>query len=115
MKMKRMIALISLIVALALVNGLFSIRVALGQHESPPDLREYYPLFDGNTWTYQVKSYRADGQIFYRLRTQTVSGEVKLNEKVSAKKLMDDEGGITWFQWMIAACGFTARTRAEEK
>ncbi len=56
------------------------------------NLREYYPLVDGNTWTYQVKQFRADGQIVYRLRTQTVAGDLKFDRQNTAKKLMDDRG-----------------------
>ena len=56
------------------------------------NLREYYPLAEGNTWTYQVKQFRADGQVAYRLNTQTVSGESKLDAQVIAKRMMDDRG-----------------------
>jgi len=88
--MKRTSALISLMIALALVNGFSRIRAQ--ENTRAVDLREYYPLSDGNTWTYQYKSFQADGQVFYRLTTRTVSGEIKLGEKDSAKKLIDDQG-----------------------
>lgn len=62
------------------------------QERASINMAAYYPLATGNAWTYQVKQYRADGQIAYRLRTQNVEGEVKLDDKTVAKKLMDDRG-----------------------
>ncbi|MBI3951980.1 MAG: DUF3386 family protein [Acidobacteria bacterium] len=56
------------------------------------NVAEYYPLQDGNTWIYQVKEYRADGQVFYRLSREIVKGEAHVNDHVTAKKLVDDRG-----------------------
>jgi hypothetical protein len=60
-----------------------------------PNVAAYYPLQDNNTWTYQVKEYRADGQVLYRLRRQTVKGEAEVNGHTKAKKLIDDRGVYT--------------------
>ncbi len=56
------------------------------------DLTEYYPLQDGNTWTYQFRSFQPDGQIRYSLKTQTVAGEMELEDGTVAKKLLDQRG-----------------------
>ncbi len=58
------------------------------------DLREYYPLQEGNTWLYQYKTYRPDGQVQYKLKSQTVAGEFKVSDSLSATKLVEDNG---WF------------------
>jgi hypothetical protein len=60
--------------------------------ESKLTLREYYPLAESNTWTYQVKRHRADGQLEYRLWTRTVAGDAKTEGGATAKKLVDDRG-----------------------
>lgn len=56
------------------------------------DVADYYPLQEKNSWTYQEKEFRADGRVFYRLRTQTVKGEAQLDGQIRAKKLVDDTG-----------------------
>src|SRR5262245_41413842 len=91
MKTKRIITLIALALAVALVSSLPGARARKAYEESP-NLADYYPLGIGDTWTYQVKQYRADGAIVHQLRTQSVTGEAKIGEKIPAKKLMDDRG-----------------------
>lgn len=56
------------------------------------DLTEYYPLEDGNQWTYQFRAHQPDGQIRYSLKTYTVDGEQELENGVTAKKLVDQRG-----------------------
>ncbi|MBI4469162.1 MAG: DUF3386 family protein [Acidobacteria bacterium] len=58
------------------------------------DLREYYPLQDGNTWLYQYKTNRPDGQVQYKIKSQTAAGDFKLSDTLSATKLVEDNG---WF------------------
>lgn len=58
------------------------------------DLREYYPLQDGNTWFYQYKTYKPDGQVQCKLKTQTAAGEFKISDQLTASKLVEDNG---WF------------------
>ncbi|MGH9844688.1 MAG: TapB family protein, partial [Blastocatellia bacterium] len=86
--MKRILAFAALAFLLAIATALQK----SGAQETKLNLRDYYPLADGNTWTYQVKQYRADGQIAYRLRTQFIAGEAKPEPGVTAKRLMDDRG-----------------------
>lgn len=78
--------------AIVMATAIFAWLPGSTAQESKPNLREYYPLADGNTWTYQVKQFRADGQTAYRLRTQTVAGDAKLGGPAVAKKLIDDRG-----------------------
>ncbi len=89
MKSSRITFLLALAFAAA---ALFTFHSFAQQERASLNLAEYYPLADGNAWTYQVKQFRADGQIAYRLRTQSVAGEAKLDDKTVAKKLMDDRG-----------------------
>src|SRR5262245_1762199 len=91
MKTNRIITLIALALAVALVSSLPGARARKAYEESP-NLADYYPLGAGDTWTYQVKQDRADGAIVHQLRTQSVTGEAKIGEKIPAKKLMDDRG-----------------------
>ena len=51
------------------------------------DLREYYPLQDGDSWTYQFRTHQADGQTNYSIKTYSVHGEEELKNGVKAKKL----------------------------
>lgn len=69
------------------------------QGGSAIQITDYYPLHDNNTWTYQVKDYRADGQIYYRLSQQAVKGEVAIGDRVTAKKLVDERGSY----YMVSA------------
>jgi Protein of unknown function (DUF3386) len=91
MNTKRILMLITLALAVAL-SGSLPVTRARRAHEESLNLADYYPLGVGNNWTYQVKQYRADGQIAYRLRTQSVIGETKIGEKTLVKKLIDDRG-----------------------
>ncbi|MBI1760840.1 MAG: DUF3386 family protein [Acidobacteria bacterium] len=90
MKSSRIALLLAL--ALAVAATLLAFGSFAQQDRASLNMAAYYPLATGNAWTYQVKQYRADGQIAYRLRTQSVEGEVKLDDKTVAKKLMDDRG-----------------------
>lgn len=65
---------------------------ARSEQDETLNLAEFYPIAIGNNWTYQVKEYRADGEINHQLRTQFVMGEKKVGEKTVVKKLMDDHG-----------------------
>jgi hypothetical protein len=56
------------------------------------DLREYYPLGDGNNWTYQFRAHQPDGQIAYSLKTYRVDGTVELPDGAKPKKLIDQRG-----------------------
>lgn len=56
------------------------------------DLTAYYPLQDGNTWTYQFRAYQPDGQIDYSLKTYTVAGDLELDNGQVVKKLEDQRG-----------------------
>ena len=56
------------------------------------DLRQYYPLEDGNSWTYQFRAFQPDGQINYSLKTYTVEGDVELEDGQVVKKLEDQRG-----------------------
>lgn len=60
--------------------------------EEKLNLQEYYPLQDGNAWTYQFRGYQADGQINYSIKTYTVAGEMELKSGVKARKVMDQRG-----------------------
>ncbi|MGH9935817.1 MAG: hypothetical protein ACREAM_06190, partial [Blastocatellia bacterium] len=91
MKTKRTITLIALAFAIAIAGSLPGASARRADEEIP-NLADYYPLGIGNTWTYQVKQYRADGEIVHRLRTQSVIGETKIGEKTLVKKLIDDRG-----------------------
>jgi hypothetical protein len=82
--MKRILVL----VAIAILG---SIAHSAAQ-EPKLNLRDYYPLVEGSAWTYQVKQFRADGQVAYRLRTQFIAGEARPEPGVTAKRLMDDRG-----------------------
>jgi Protein of unknown function (DUF3386) len=81
---------IFVLVAIAITIGLSIARSAA--QEPKLDLRAYFPLAGGDTWTYQVKQFRADGQVAYRLRTQFVAGEARPEPGVTAGRLMDDRG-----------------------
>ncbi|HKQ80334.1 MAG TPA: DUF3386 family protein [Blastocatellia bacterium] len=91
MKAKRIITLIALSLAVAFVGSLLGADARMA-YEQNPNLADYYPLGVGDTWTYQVKQYRADGEVVHRLRTQSVTGQTKIGEKTLVKKLMDDRG-----------------------
>src|SRR4030095_305157 len=91
MKTTRIITLLTLPLSVAFAGSLPGAR-ARKAYEETPNLADYYPLGVGDTWTYQVKQYRADGEILHRLRTQSVTGETKIGEKIQAKKLTDDRG-----------------------
>jgi len=56
------------------------------------NLQEYYPLQDGNTWTYQFRTWQPDGQNSYSIKNFTVAGDIELKDGVRAKKLMDQRG-----------------------
>lgn len=90
MKSIRIATLLALVCATAAV--FFTFNAFAKQERASINMAAYYPLATGNAWTYQVKQYRADGQIAYRLRTQSVTGDVKLDDMTNAKKLMDDRG-----------------------
>jgi hypothetical protein len=90
MKSFRIATLLAL--ALASAAALLAFSSLAQQERASINMAAYYPLATGNAWTYQVKQYRADGQVAYRLRTQSVEGAVKLDDKTVAKKLMDDRG-----------------------
>lgn len=94
MKTKRSMALIALALAGAIAGSL-SVARAGKNIEGTLNLAEYYPLSVGDNWTYQIKQYRADGEIERQLRTQFVTGESKIDAKTTAKKLMDDKGKYT--------------------
>ena len=91
MKTKRIISLFAMVLAVTIAG---SIPGASARHSSEESLNlaDYYPLGIGDTWTYQVKQYRADGEIVHQLRTQAVTGETKIGEKIQVRKLMDDRG-----------------------
>src|SRR5262245_54459243 len=91
MKTRRIITLIALILGVAFAGPPPGARARLSDEEIP-NLTDYYPLGVGDNWTYQVKQYRADGEVFHRLRTQFVTGQTKIGEKTVVKKLMDDRG-----------------------
>jgi hypothetical protein len=56
------------------------------------DLTQYFPLQDGNTWTYQFRAFQPDGQINESLKTYTVAGDVELENGETVKKLEDQRG-----------------------
>jgi hypothetical protein len=56
------------------------------------DLREYYPLADGNSWTYQFRTFQPDGQINYTMKTYRAQGQEELKNGVKAVKLVDQRG-----------------------
>jgi len=56
------------------------------------DLREYYPLQDGDTWTWQFRSFQPDGQIRYSIKTYKVDGHVELPNGEKPVKLVDQRG-----------------------
>lgn len=93
MKAKRWLLASALMVGLVVI-GTASVGWAAGWPSDQPALNvsEYYPLQDNNTWTYQVKEYRADGQVFYRLRTLTVKDETEVTGGLKGKKVVDDRG-----------------------
>ncbi len=91
MKTKRIITLVALAFAIAGAGSMTGVHGRLSEEEVL-NLSDYYPLGIGDNWTYQVKQYRADGEIFHRLRTQFVTGQTKIGEKTMVKKLMDDRG-----------------------
>ena len=99
--MKRTMTFAALAFLLAIANS--------SAQESKLDLRDYYPLADDNTWTYQVKQFRADGQIAYRLRTQFIAGEAKPEPGTTAKRLMDDRGRYS----LVATDGRSLRVFGE--
>ncbi|MGH9769532.1 MAG: DUF3386 family protein [Blastocatellia bacterium] len=91
MKTKRIITLTSMALAVAFLG----LPPGAGARQTPEEnlnLSDYYPLGIGDNWTYQVKQYRADGEIVHRLRTQFVTSDTKIGEKTAVKKLMDDRG-----------------------
>ena len=94
MKTKQILTLCVLAFACTLILSLSGAR-ATQVGEEGLNLADYYPLGVGNNWTYQIKQYRADGQIAYRLRTQSVIGETRVDEKTLVKKLMDDRGSYS--------------------
>ncbi len=91
MRTKRIITPIALAFAIAVAGSLPGAR-ARQAYEENLNLTDYYPLGIGDNWTYQVKQYRADGEIVHQLRTRFVIGETKIGEKTLVKKLMDDRG-----------------------
>jgi len=56
------------------------------------DLSHYYPLQDGNAWTYQFRAHQPDGQVKYSIKTYTVDGDVELENGETVKKLIDQRG-----------------------
>ncbi len=56
------------------------------------DLRDYYPLEDGNQWVYQFRAFQPDGQIKYSIKTYTVNGDLELENGEVVKKLEDQRG-----------------------
>lgn len=60
--------------------------------QAPLNLKDYYPLADGDSWTYQFRTWQSDGQVNYTLKTFTVAGTEELADGVKAKKLMDQRG-----------------------
>ena len=78
--------------AVAAALALLALLAAPVRADEKPNLQEYYPLQDGNTWTYQFRSFQPDGQINYAVRTYAVAGDVDLKNGVKAKKLMDQRG-----------------------
>ena len=56
------------------------------------DLRDYYPLNDGNKWTYQFRAFQPDGQIKYSIKEYTVTGDLELENGEIVKKLEDHRG-----------------------
>lgn len=75
-----------------LVVSLLVFAPGAGAQEKKPDLGEFLPLQEGNAWTYQVKQFRSDGQIEYRLRTRSVAGDIRLQSGASARRLQDERG-----------------------
>ena len=72
-------------VALSLLAG--SARAA-----GPIDLREYFPAQEGNSWSYQFRTFQPDGQVNYALKTYTVAGTEELKNGVKATRLVDQRG-----------------------
>jgi hypothetical protein len=56
------------------------------------DLTRYFPVQDGNTWTYQFRAHQPDGQIKYSLKTYTLEGDIELPSGDVVKKLIDQRG-----------------------
>jgi len=56
------------------------------------DLRDYYPLEDGNKWTYQFRAFQPDGQIKYSIKEYTITGDLELENGEIVKKLEDHRG-----------------------
>ncbi|MCP3962518.1 MAG: DUF3386 family protein [bacterium] len=56
------------------------------------DLTQYFPLQDGDSWTYQFRAHQPDGQVKYSLKTYRVDGEVELEGGEVVKKLVDQRG-----------------------
>ncbi len=56
------------------------------------DLTQYFPLEDGNAWTYQFRAFQPDGQIKYSLKRYEIDGELELESGDVAKKLVDQRG-----------------------
>jgi hypothetical protein len=86
--MTKTVAMLSLLPAVALL-------AATPSNSQELNLRQYLPLADRNFWTYQVSSYRPGGQVFYRLSTRAVEGDVAVDGNITARKLMDDRGQYT--------------------
>ncbi|MEJ2084298.1 MAG: DUF3386 family protein [Acidobacteriota bacterium] len=74
----------------AAVVAIVAVQPAIAADEI--DLTEYYPLQDGNAWTYQFRAFQPDGQINYSLKTYTVAGDVELENGTVVKKLEDQRG-----------------------
>lgn len=74
---------------LAVLAALAAASPALAQ---PINLKDYYPLVDGNTWSYQFRTWQPDGQLNYSMKTYTVSGTEELKSGVKAVKLADQRG-----------------------
>lgn len=60
--------------------------------EGTINLKEYYPLQDGDSWSYQFRTWQPDGQINYTLKTFTVAGTQEIKDGVKATKLVDQRG-----------------------
>ncbi len=56
------------------------------------DLTQYFPLDDGNAWTYQFRAFQPDGQIKYSLKRYEVGGDLELESGDVVKKLVDQRG-----------------------
>src|SRR5262245_29180794 len=71
---------------------LLALAPVLSSAQAPINLKDYYPLAAGDSWTYQFRTWQPDGQINYSLKTYSVAGTEDLKDGVKAVKLMDQRG-----------------------